>query len=193
MIKIKALEEKILKDGKVLPGEVLKVGSFLNHMVDSKFVYEMGKEIARLYKDSEINKIVTIESSGIPIAYAAALEIGVPFVFAKKSKTINVSGEVYSAKVYSYTQQAEKTIIISKELLNKEDKVLIIDDFLAVGNALKGLISICEQSGAEIVGCAIAIEKVFQNGGNLIRESGIRVESLAKIASFTEDSLTFCD
>jgi xanthine phosphoribosyltransferase len=162
---MKALEEKILREGKVLPGNVLKVGNFLNHQIDINFLMEMGEEIARLYSGCGVNKIVTIETSGIAIAVAAALYMKVPVVFAKKSKTSNLPENVYSSTVVSYTHGNVSEIVVSKDYLNSNDKVLIVDDFLAHGNALKGLIELIDKAGASLVGAAIAIEKGFQDGG----------------------------
>ncbi len=191
VVNIRALEEKILKEGKVLPGNILKVDCFLNHQLDVGFLMEMGKEIAELYKDKPVNKILTIETSGVPIAFAAAYFMKVPVVFAKKSKASNISEEVYSSTVTSFTKQNVYDAVVSKNFLNSEDKVLIIDDFLAKGNALCGLMDILNQAGAELIGCAIAIEKGFQGGGDGLREKGIRVDSLAIVDSMTEDSLSF--
>lgn len=178
---MKALEDKILQEGEILDGNVLKVGGFLNQRIDAKFIMEMGKEIAHLYKDSNITKIFTIESSGIAIAMAAALEIGVPFVFAKKNKSANVGDDVYSSRVHSFTHGNTYDAVVSKEFLTSEDEILVVDDFLARGNALIGLIDMVNQSGAKLVGAAIAIEKGFQRGGDELREKGIRIESLAII------------
>lgn len=191
MIFIKALEEKILKEGQVYPGNVLKVGSFLNHQLDINFLMEIGAEIAKLYKDCGINKILTIETSGIAIAFAVAYHMNVPVLFAKKNKSKNVSGDTYCEEVESFTHKNVSKVIVSKEFLTSDDTVLIVDDFLAVGNALNGLINICESAGAKIAGCAIAIEKGFQSGGDMIRKRGIRVESMAIIESMTDDSITF--
>ncbi|MBO5305994.1 MAG: xanthine phosphoribosyltransferase [Clostridia bacterium] len=188
---MKELEEKILKEGVVLPGEILKVGSFLNQQIDVAFLQKMGDEVARLYAGEEITKVLTIEASGIAFAYAIAASLGVPMAFAKKHSTANVSGEIYTALVHSYTHNQDNNIVISKEYLKPTDKILIADDFLAVGGALKGLLSIVEQAGAGLVGCAIAIEKGFQKGGDKLREKGIRVESLAIIEAMSDDSLTF--
>ena len=186
-----ALEEKILREGTVLPGDILKVDCFLNHSIDVAFLIEMGKEIASLYENQAVNKILTIETSGIPIAFAAAMFMHVPVVFAKKNKSGNISNNVYSSRVESFTRKTVYDAIVSKEYLGKGDNVLLIDDFLAKGNALNGLIDIVHQAGASLVGCAIAIEKGFQGGGDALREKGIRVESLALIESMTDDSLTF--
>jgi len=188
---LKALEEKILEEGKVLPGNILKVGNFLNHRLDVKFLCEMGKEIARLFEGCGINKILTIETSGIAIAMGAAIHMDVPVVFAKKNKSKNVSGEVYCTDVVSFTHKNVSQVIVEKQFLSPDDRVLLVDDFLANGMALKGLISICREAGVDIAGAAIAIEKGFQAGGEEIRAMGIRVESLAIVESMTDDSITF--
>lgn len=185
---MKLLEQRIRSEGKVYPGNVLKVGSFLNHQIDVDFMMEMGKEIAKLYENSGVNKIVTIESSGIAIAVCAASFMHVPVVFAKKSKVSkNISGEMYSAGIHSYTHGNDYTAIISTEVLSEDDNVLIVDDFLANGSALEGLMDIVGQSGAKVVGAAIAIEKGFQHGGDELRKKGVRIESLA-IVEAMEDS-----
>lgn len=176
---MKLLEERIRKDGIVKPGNVLKVDSFLNHQMDIELFSEMGKEFKRLYEDCPINKILTIEASGIGIACIAAQYFHVPVVFAKKTQSINLDGDVYSTKIQSFTHRRIYDVIVSKKFLSPEDHVLIIDDFLANGCALEGLIDIVKSSGATIEGVGIAIEKGFQKGGNLIRGKGIRVESLA--------------
>lgn len=186
-----ALEEKILKEGTVLPGDILKVDCFLNHRLDVPFLLEMGREIARLYEGAGVNKILTIETSGIPIAFAAAQFMNVPVVFVKKNKSGNISDKVFSSRVESFTKKNVYDAVVSKEFLGKEDKVLVIDDFLAKGNALNGLMDILNQAGAELVGCAIAIEKGFQGGGDELRAKGIRVDSLAIVESMTDSSLTF--
>ncbi len=184
---MRALEEKILKEGTVLPGNILKVGSFLNHRLDVDFIAEMGEEIARLFDGCGVNKILTIETSGIAIAMGAALKMHVPVVFAKKNKSSNIGSNVYSTVVHSYTHGTDYTVVVSKEFLSGSDKVLIIDDFLANGKALLGLIDIVNQAGAELIGTSCAIEKGFQKGGDTLREKGIRVESLAIIDSMTDD------
>lgn len=186
-----ALEEKILKEGTVLPGDILKVDCFLNHRLDVPFLLEMGREIARLYEGAGVNKILTIETSGIPIAFAAAQFMNVPVVFVKKNKSGNISDKVFSSRVESFTKKNIYDAVVSKEFLGKEDKVLAIDDFLAKGNALNGLMDILNQAGAELVGCAIAIEKGFQGGGDELRAKGIRVDSLAIVESMTDSSLKF--
>ena len=188
---MKLLEERILKEGTVLPGNVLKVGSFLNQRIDSTLLSKMADEICELYKDSEINKIMTIESSGIAIASAIGLKMEVPIIFAKKHSSSNVDGDAYTASSHSYTHNNDYNMVISKNYLTKDDKVLIVDDFLAVGNALNGLISLVDQAGAELVGCAIQIEKAFQGGGDALREKGIRVESLACIEKMTDTEVIF--
>lgn len=188
---MKALEEKILKEGKVLPGNILKVGSFLNHQIDVDFTMEMGREIAELFKYDGVNKILTIETSGIPIAVAAGAAMHVPVLFAKKHKSSNVSGEVLSTVVHSYTHGTDYTVVVEKDYLNPNDNVLIVDDFLANGKALKGLIDIITQAGATVAGASCAIEKGFQRGGDELRADGIKVESLAIIDSMDNDSITF--
>lgn len=191
--RMELLKEKITHYGKVFPGNILKVDNFLNHQVDTALLMEMGKEFGRLFRGEKITRILTIESSGIAIAAFAAYEMQVPMVFAKKSKTKNISAKVYTSKVMSYTHNTVYDIIVSTEYLKKGDRVLIIDDFLANGKALMGLIDVCNQAGATVVGCGIAIEKSFQGGGNELRKQGIRIESLAKIASMTDETLVFAD
>lgn len=188
---MKALEEKILKEGKVLPGNILKVGSFLNHQIDVDFTMEMGKEIAGLFANDGVNKILTIETSGIPIAVAAGAAMHVPVVFAKKHKSSNVSGEVLSTVVHSYTHGTDYTVVVEKDYLSKSDNVLIVDDFLANGKALKGLIDIIAQAGASVVGASCAIEKGFQKGGDELRADGIKVCSLAIIDSMDDCKISF--
>lgn len=185
------LEERILRDGKVLPGEILKVGSFLNHLIDNKLLDEIGKEIANLFAGYEINKILTLEASGIPMACAAAHYIDCPVLFAKKSKTSNISSSCYSSQVHSYTHGNDNTIMVEKDFLTSSDKVLIVDDFLARGAAISGMIDLINQAGASLVGCAIAIEKGYQGGGDKFREQGIKVESLAIIDKMTDTEVIF--
>ncbi|HAQ63532.1 MAG TPA: xanthine phosphoribosyltransferase [Ruminococcaceae bacterium] len=183
------LKQKIKECGVVKKGNVLKVDSFLNHQVDVRLYEEIGKEFYRLFGNCEVTKILTIEASGIGIACVAAQFFNcIPVVFAKKSKTSNVSDDVYSSEVASFTHGNVNTVIVSKEYLNKGDRVLIIDDFLANGAALNGLIDIIEQAGAELVGAGIVIEKGFQGGGKLLREKGVRVESLAIIESMNDET-----
>ena len=190
---MKLLEDRILKDGHIGADNVLKVDSFLNHQIDANFVCELGKEFYRLFKDENITKILTIEASGIGIACLAAQYFGVPVVFAKKTKTINIYSDTYNATVHSYTHKKDYDIVVSKEFLSKEDNVLIIDDFLAKGSALTALLMLIEKAGAKTAGAGIVIEKAYQGGGNLVRDMGIRVESLAKIKSISKkDGIVFC-
>ena len=187
------LEQRIRKDGQVRPGNILKVDSFINHQIDCAFIAELAKEFKRLYEGEEITKILTIEASGIGIACIVALEFGVPVVFAKKNKTVNIANDVYTSKVESFTHKRNYDIIVSKDFLQPEDKVLIIDDFLAMGSALHGLIELIQHAGATIVGAGIVIEKAYQNGGQLIRDMGVRVESLARIKSMDNNEIQFID
>lgn len=190
---MKLLEDRILKDGHIGADNVLKVDSFLNHQIDVSFVCELGKEFYRLFKDENITKILTIEASGIGIACLAAQYFGIPVVFAKKTKTINIYSDTYNATVHSYTHKKDYDIVVSKEFLSKEDNVLIIDDFLAKGSALTALLMLIEKAGAKTAGAGIVIEKAYQGGGNLVRDMGIRVESLAKIKSISKkDGIVFC-
>lgn len=184
------LEERIVKDGIIREGNVLKVDSFLNHRMDVNLIDEIGREFYNRFKDSGITKILTIEASGIALAYSAARYFNVPFVFAKKSKSINIDSEVYVSEVESFTHKCTNRVVVSKKFLNKGDVVLIIDDFLANGQALKGLISIVEEAGAIVAGIGIAIEKGFQDGGKIIRERGYRLESLAIVESMDAEKGT---
>lgn len=184
---MKLLEERIRKDGIVKKGNVLKVDSFLNHQMDIELINEMGKEFKRLYKDAPINKILTIEASGIGIACIVAQYFNVPVVFAKKSQSINLDGDVYSSKIQSFTHNRIYDVIVSKKYLSPKDHILIIDDFLANGCALEGLLKIIKESGATVEGVGIAVEKGFQHGGKLIRDMGIRVESLAIVDGMDAD------
>lgn len=183
---MKLLEERIRKDGTVKAGNVLKVDSFLNHQMDIYLFNEMGKEWARLFADRKITKILTVEASGIGIACVAAQHFHVPVVFAKKSQSVNIDGEVYSTKIESFTHKRVYDVIVSKKFLHPEDHILIIDDFLANGCALEGLIDIVNKAGASVEGVGIAVEKGFQKGGDLIRSKGIRVESLAIVESMDD-------
>ena len=184
------LKDRIRKDGKIKEGNVLKVDSFLNHQMDVKLFKEIGKEFKKRFADCEINKIVTIEASGIGIACVVAECFDVPVVFAKKNKTKNIAGDVYTSRVESFTHGRIYDIIVAKEFLGKDDKVLLIDDFLANGKALEGLAELVEKAGAELVGAGIVIEKGFQRGGDEIRKKGIRLESLAIIESMDEKTKT---
>lgn len=188
---MKELEEKILAEGEVLDGNILKVGSFLNQQLDCDFLMKIGDEIARLYKDCGVNKILTVEASGIAIAVAAGARMHVPAIFAKKHHTSNVSGELYKTVVHSYTHNTDYNIVVSKDYLLPGDRVLLADDFLANGRALEGLIDIVNQAGATLVGTVVAIEKGFQHGGDKLRERGVRVESLAIVESMQGGNLTF--
>ena len=184
------LEERILKDGVVKPGNVLKVDSFLNHQMDVMLMDKMGEEFYRRFADVKITKILTIEASGIAIACAAARCFGVPVVFAKKSKSVNIDGDMYVAEVESFTHKCKNQVIVSRKFLSSDDKVLIIDDFLANGCALQGLVAICDQAGASVEGIGIAIEKGFQIGGTVIRNLGYRLESLAIVDSMDSEKGT---
>lgn len=184
------LEERIIKDGVVKRGNVLKVDSFLNHQMDISLMEEIGREFKRRFGDKNITKVLTIEASGIAIAAFVAKEFGVPMVFAKKAKSINLDGEMYVAEVESFTHKNKNSVIVSKKFLSEGEHVLIIDDFLANGCALQGLISITESAGAVVEGCGIAIEKGFQYGGRAIRNMGYHVESLAIIDAMDAESGT---
>ena len=190
---MKKLEERILRDGVVKPGGILKVDNFLNHQIDPQLCYEMAEEIQRLFRDEEITKILTIEASGISIATMTGYVMGVPVVFAKKAMSANISDNVYSSEVFSFTKKVSKNVVVSREYLKPGEKILIIDDFLAMGAALEGLCDIISQAGAEAVGAAIVIEKAFQPGGDKLRAKGLRIESLARVASMSDNSLTFVE
>ena len=185
------LEQKILNEGEILPGGILKVGAFLNQQVDTDFMTKMSIEGARLYEGRGITKVLTVEASGITLAFAVAQQLHVPMVFAKKYGASNISGDIYKASVYSFTHKQTFDIVVSKKYLTADDNVLICDDFLAKGNALNGLIHIVEQSGANLEGALIAIEKSFEGGGDLLREEGVRLESLAIIDSMDDDGIVF--
>ncbi len=185
------LEQRILKDGVVLPGNILKVGSFLNHQIDFDFLLKLGAEIARRFSGENITKILTVEASGIAIASAVAVHLHQPILFAKKSVSANIADTLYHTRVHSYTHGNDYDMVLERAFLSENDRVLLVDDFLAVGEALGGLIALTQQAGASLVGCAIAIEKVFQGGGDRLRAQGVRVESLAMIESMDDHSLTF--
>ena len=187
---MKLLEDKILKDAVVLPGHILKVNNFLNHQIDVDFICEVGKEFHRLYKDEGITKILTIEASGIGIACIVAQEFHVPVLFAKKNKTINIANDVYTSKVESFTHKRSYDIIVSKDFLKPEDKVLIIDDILSAGFTLQALISLVESAGATVEGLGIAIEKGFQEGGYRMRNLGYHLESLAIVDAMDSETGT---
>ena len=185
---MKLLEERIQKDGIVKAGNVLKVDSFINHQMDIELISEMGKEWKRLFADKPINKILTIEASGIGIACIAAMHFHVPVVFAKKTQSINLEGEMYTAEVESFTHKNKNQVIVSKKFLSEEDHVLIIDDFLANGCALQGLIQIVQSAGATVEGIGIAVEKGFQPGGRMIRNLGYQLESLAIVDGMNDET-----
>ena len=188
------LKERIRSDGIVREGNVLKVDSFLNHQIDVSLLEEMGKEFYRLFGGEGVNKILTIEASGIGIACIAAQVFKVPVVFAKKTESKNISGDTYRSRVHSFTKDKFYDVIVSKDFLGSDDRVLIIDDFLAKGAALIGLMDIAAQAGATVVGAGIAIEKAFQDGGDKVRDMGVRVESLARVASMSpEGGVVFVD
>ena len=188
---MRLLEEKITAEGKVLPGNILKVDGFLNHRIDVPFVMQLGQEIARRFSGCGVNKILTIEASGIAVATAAAFYLNVPLVFAKKHKSGNISDSVYSAGAHSFTHGNDYTAVVSKEYLHENDVVLIVDDFLALGSALECMMDIVGQAGAKVAGCASIIEKGYQGGGDKIRNKGIRVESLAIIESMENDKIVY--
>lgn len=190
---MKLLEEAIVSRGTVKDGQVLKVDAFLNHQMDVALIGELGREFHRRFAQDGVNKILTIEASGIGIACIAAQQFGVPVVFAKKSQSRNIDGEVYTTQVTSFTHQRVYDVIVSKKFLGPEDRVLLIDDFLAKGSALVGLVDIVRQSGAALVGAGICIEKGFDEGGKIIRDMGVRVESLAVIESMSPSGIVFAD
>ncbi len=188
-----SLQKRILKDGKVLDGDILKVDSFLNHQIDVSLLEDMGRDFYELFKDCNINKILTVEASGIAIACFAAQRFNVPVVFAKKGYHKNVGNDVYTAEVFSFTKGTSYTVSVSKAYLNKSDRILVIDDFLANGQAVLGLKKIIADAGAELCGCGIAIEKGFQKGGAELREAGIDVKSLAIVESMDNGKIVFRD
>lgn len=188
---MKALENKILKEGRIMPGNILNVGSFLNQQIDASFLTEMGEEISNLFAGCGVNKILTIEASGIAVAVAAGAVMKVPVVFAKKHRSGNVAGEVHKVIIHSYTHGNDYEAVVPAEYLGAGDKVLLVDDFLANGAALRGLATLVKDSGAELIGAAIAIEKGFQRGGDALRAEGVRVESLAIIDSFVDGTVKF--
>ena len=191
---MKLLEERIRSEGQIRPGGILKVDHFLNHQIDTALLFEMAKEFKRLFENERIDKVLTIEASGIAMASMTAYLFSVPLVFAKKSKTRNISDDVYSVEIPSFTHGNMNTVVVSKEYLQRGDRVLIIDDFLATGAALVGLKQLVEMGGGTVVGAGVAVEKAFQGGGDKLRAEGMRVESLAKIASMTDaGEISFCD
>lgn len=188
---MKLLEDKIRDDGIVLDGGVLKVDSFLNHQVNPAFMQELGNEFARLFADSGVTKILTVEASGIAPSVFAGLALDVPVIFGRKNKSLTLQDNMYTTSVYSYTKQVSNEISISKDFIAEDDKILIIDDFLANGQAVAGLLSICRSADVDVVGIGIVIEKSFQKGRRWIEETGIRIESLARIASLENETVTF--
>ncbi len=187
------LKNRILNDGVILGTDIVKVDGFLNHRVDPVLIKEIALEIKRRYEGTKITKVLTIEASGIAIATLVALELGVPFVFAKKYNAKNLDASVYQTDVFSFTKQKTFSVRVSSKYIDKNDKVLIVDDFLANGGALQGLINITEMAGAEVLGCAIVIEKSFQKGADILRNKGYRIESLARIKSISGGSIEFLD
>ena len=188
---MKLLEERIKEDGQVRPGNILKVDSFLNHQLDVALLEQLGKEFYEKFKDKNITRILTIEASGIALACLTAQYFKVPVVFAKKAKSKNLDGELYTSTVHSYTYGKDFTVTLSKKFISKEDTVLLIDDFLAVGKAMRGLIDICNQAEAEIAGIGIAIEKGFQSGGKELRETGYDVYSLAIVDEMNDEGMIY--
>lgn len=188
---MKLLEDKIREVGRVLPGDVLKVDTFLNHQVDPKLMAEMGKEFAKLFANDDITRIVTVESSGIAPAVMAGLYMDVPVVFARKHKSLTLTDDVYTSEVFSYTKQTSNQISIDKRFIKENDKLLIIDDFLANGQAVQGLLDIAKQANVDVNGIGIVIEKTYQKGHDLIAETGIHLESLAEIKSLDDGKVTF--
>ena len=188
---MKLLEERIKEDGLVLPGNVLKVNSFLNHQIDPELMNTVGQEFAHLFRDNNITRILTVESSGIAPAIMTGLALHVPVLFARKTKSSTMNNSLYTADVYSYTKKVTNKISVDQKFLLPTDNVLIIGDFLANGQAVYGLLEICRQAQAHVEGAGIVIEKAFQTGGAMLREQGVRVESLARIASFEDDTVHF--
>lgn len=188
---MKLLEDKIRREGKILHGSVLKVSSFLNHQIDPELIMELGAEFARRFANDNVNKILTIESSGIALALATGVAMHAPVVFAKKHRSSNVFGEVYQAMVHSYTHDVDYNVVVEREFIRPDDRVLLVDDFLANGKALEGLLALVRQAGAVPVGAGIAIEKGFQAGGELLRKDGLRIESLAIIEKMEGSDIFF--
>ena len=188
---MKLLEDRIRQDGVVLPGNVLKVNQFLNHQIDPQLMYEIGQEFARLFKERPVTKILTVEASGIAPAIMAGLVMNVPVLFARKKKPSTLDDMTYTAEVYSYTKKVTNTISVDSKFLSENDHVLIIDDFLANGQAVKGMLEICRQADVKVEGVGIVVEKSFQEGADWIKGQGIRLESLARISSFGNDTVHF--
>lgn len=188
---MKLLEERIREDGVVLPGNVLKVNSFLNHQIDADLMFAIGEEFARLFKDSGVTRILTVEASGIAPAIMTGLTLHVPVLFARKTKSSTMNNDLYTSEVYSYTKKVTNCVSVDQKFLKKDDKVLIIDDFLANGQAVKGLLDICQQAQVQVAGVGIVVEKSFQDGAQWIKDQGVRLESLARISSFEGDQVRF--
>ena len=188
---MKRLEDRIASEGQVLPGDILKVGSFLNQNIDTTLLSEMADEVASLYASSDVTKVLTIEASGIAIAAAVGMALHVPVLFAKKHRTSNVDGSTYAAPVHSFTHNEDYNVVVSSDYLKASDRVLLVDDFLANGAALRGLIQLCEEAGATVVSAAIQIEKCFTGDGDKLRAEGVRIESLAAIEAMSEDGIVF--
>ena len=187
------LKDRIISEGKVIGDNIIKVDSFLNHQIDPVMIVDIGREFAARFRHDEVTKILTLEASGIAIAFMTGLELGVPVLFAKKARASTQDGAIYSSSVHSFTKDETYDIAVNKEYICEDDKILIIDDFLADGKACGGLIGIVKQAGAELVGIGIVIEKVFQGGGNVLRDANIRVESLASIARIEDGKAVFAD
>lgn len=185
------LKERILKEGTVLPGNIIKVDGFLNHKVDPKLMREIAKEFARRFDTTGITAVFTVEASGIALGAICAEELGVPMVFAKKAKSDNIEGGLYQSDIYSYTYKKKVTLLVSSQWLGPEDKVLIVDDFLANGEALRGLADIVDKAGAEMIGIGVAVEKGFQGGGQKLRDAGVNLQSLAIIEKADENGIVF--
>lgn len=188
-----SLKQKIIAEGKIVSDTILKVDSFLNHQLDPFFIKEIGEEFARRFKGETITKILTVEASGIAFGLMAGLYLKVPVVFAKKKQASTLDHRFFSSTIYSFTKQESVEIFVSKNYLSSSDRVLVIDDFLARGEALRGLCKIVKQSGAQLVGCGIVIEKSFQDGGQRLRNEGVRIESLARVAGMQGGRITFID
>lgn len=188
---MEALKQRICQDGRVLPGSIVKVDGFMNHQVDTVFLADLADEFANYFDISKVTKILTAEASGIALAAICSYKYGIPMVFAKKAKSDNIEGGLYYSEIFSYTYKKKVTLICSKEWITKDDKILIVDDFMANGMAMRGLLDIVDQAGAELVGVGIAIEKGFQHGGDKLREAGYPVKSLAIIESADENGFTF--
>ncbi len=185
---MEALEQRIRQEGRILPGNIIKVDGFLNHQVDTQFLVELADEFARLFDVSKITKVLTAEASGIALAAICSYRFGVPMVFAKKAKSDNIEGGLYQSEIFSYTYKKKTTLICSKDWITSDDTVLIVDDFMANGEAMRGLVDIVTQSGAKLLGIGIAIEKGFQQGGDLLRSKGLQVESLAIVESMNDQT-----